>query len=95
MATVVFGDFEWDADKAELNVRKHGVPFEEATTVFLDIDYLLAPDPAVSDRFHALGFSRQARVLLVVHAERGERVRLISARTATRAERDTYERRRS
>ena len=44
MATVTFGDFEWDAVKAAANAAKHGVTFEEATTVFLDLDYLLARD---------------------------------------------------
>ena len=44
VATVTFGDFEWDADKAKANLAKHGVPFEEAVTVFLDLDYLLTRD---------------------------------------------------
>ncbi len=94
VATVTFGDFEWDADKAEANLAKHGVPFEEAVTVFLDLDYLLIRDAVVHERFVAIGMSRQARVLFVVHCERGERVRVISARRATRRERETYERRR-
>lgn len=55
MATVVFGDFEWDEDKARSNLTKHGVAFEEACSVFLDLDYLLLPDPAHVDRFVALG----------------------------------------
>ena len=94
VATVTFGDFEWDADKATANVAKHGVAFEEAVSVFLDLDYLLIRDLVVPERFVAVGISSQARVLFVVHCERGERLRIISARRATRRERETYERRR-
>jgi uncharacterized DUF497 family protein len=94
VATVTFGDFEWDADKAIENTAKHGVAFEEAVAVFLDLDYLLVRDAAVPDRFVAIGMSKQARVLFVVHCERAEKVRIISARRATRRERETYERRR-
>ena len=94
VATVTFGDFEWDADKATVNAAKHGVAFEEAVTVFLDLDYLLIRDAVVPERFVAIGVSKQARVLFVVHCERGEKVRIISARRATRRERETYERRR-
>ncbi len=94
MATVAFGDFEWDADKAAANAAKHGVTFEEAATVFLDLDYLLVRDTLEPERFVAIGRSGQTRVLFVVHCERGERLRIISARRATRRERGTYERRR-
>jgi len=94
VATVTFGDFEWDVEKATANAAKHGVTFEEAVTVFLDLDYLLVRDAVVPGRFVAIGMSSRARVLFVVHCERGERVRIISARRATRRERDTYERRR-
>jgi uncharacterized DUF497 family protein len=94
VATVTFGDFEWDADKAVANAAKHGVTFEEATTVFLDLDYLLIRDALVPERFVAIGWSSQARVLFVVHCERGRTLRIISARRATRRERETYERRR-
>lgn len=94
MATVTFGDFEWDIDKAAVNAGKHGVSFEEATTVFLDLDYLLVRDAVEADRFVAIGMSAQVRALFVVHCERGERLRIISARRATRAEREIYERRR-
>jgi uncharacterized DUF497 family protein len=94
VATVAFGDFEWDAAKAAANVAKHGVAFEEAVTIFLDLDYLLVRDETESDRFVAIGMSSQVRVLFVVHCERGEKLRLISARRATRRERETYERRR-
>lgn len=60
--------------------------------MFLDLDYLLIPDLNADDRFVAIGLSRMARVLFVVHCERGEKVRVISARRATRRERETYDR---
>ncbi len=74
MATVLFGDFEWDDAKAAANVAKHGVSFEEAAGVFLDLDLLVLPDAAQDDRYVALGLSGLARLLFVVHLERGERV---------------------
>ena len=94
MATVTFGDFEWDSDKAAANAAKHGVTFEEATTVFLDLDYLLVRDALEPERFVAIGMASEARVLFVVHCERGQRLRIVSARRATRRERESYERRR-
>ena len=94
MATVTFGDFEWDDGKAAANEARHGVAFEEAVTVFFDLDYVLVRDAVHSGRFVAIGLSRRARVLFVVHCERGERVRIISARRATRREREAYEGRR-
>lgn len=93
METVIFGDFEWDAQKARINLEKHGVSFEEAASVFLDLDFVLTNDPTARDRFIAIGFSSQARLLFVVHVERGIRVRIISARHATRTEAQTYDRR--
>ena len=94
MGTVVFGDFEWDEAKAEANRSKHGVSFEEAASVFLDLDYLLLADRIHPERFVALGYSRLARLLFVVHAERAEQIRIISARRATPREASTYEQRR-
>ena len=94
MATIVFGDFEWDEEKARSNLKKHGVGFEEACSVFLDLDYLLLPDPGHSERFIALGYSELVQLLFVVHVERGERIRIISARRATRRERSSYDERR-
>jgi uncharacterized DUF497 family protein len=94
VATVTFGDFEWDADKAVANAAKHGVTFEEASTIFLDLDYLLVRDALAPERFVAIGMSGGARILFVVHCESGEKVRIISARRATRGERESYERRR-
>jgi uncharacterized protein len=94
MATVVFGDFEWDDRKAASNQRKHHVTFEEASTIFADTGYLLRPDVTSPDRFHAIGLSAFARVLTVVHIERGPRLRIISARKATGHEKKAYSRRR-
>ena len=94
MATVVYGSFEWDALKAATNLRKHGVSFEEASTIFSDPSYLLQPDVESPDRFLAMGLSGLLRILVVVHVERGPRVRIISARKAKRLEARTYETRR-
>jgi uncharacterized DUF497 family protein len=57
MGDVIFGDFEWDAAKAATNLRKHGVSFEEAASVFSDFNYVLVADPSGSDRYVALGYS--------------------------------------
>ena len=86
--------FEWDRKKAEANTRKHGVTFDEASTVFGDPLGLLMPDPDHSlneARYVVLGMSNQQRLLVVALAERPPRTRLISARRATRAERRRYE----
>lgn len=92
-------EFEWSPAKATANVRKHGVHFEEARTVFEDDEALLIPDPEHSigeERFILLGLSAALRVLVVVHCERldGAVIRIISARKADRAERATYASRR-
>jgi uncharacterized DUF497 family protein len=65
--TVIFGDFEWDADKARVNLEKHGVSFEEAASVFLDLDLVLTDDPKEPGRFIAIGFSSQAAALCGAH----------------------------
>jgi uncharacterized DUF497 family protein len=88
------GDFEWDEAKAAANARKHGVTFEEASTVFDDVDLLVNLDPADPTRFIAVGFSAVARVLVVVHALRGPRIRVISARRATVTEEQLHAERR-
>ena len=78
--------FEWDDAKAERNRKKHGVTFEEAATIFEDPLSLTIEDPLHShgeERFIILGASAQGRLLVVVHTERGERMRIISAREAT------------
>ena len=91
MPTVFEGDFEWDAVKARANLVKHGVSFEEATTVFDDARAIEAPDFYDPDRFVLIGRSRLSRVLFVVHCERDQRIRIISARRATPAQRRKYE----
>lgn len=72
MARVTFGDFEWDADKAAVNVAKHGVTFEDAVTVLLDLDDLLVRGTLQPERFVAIGMPRQPRVLVVVLRKRRE-----------------------
>jgi hypothetical protein len=87
-------DFEWDPEKAESNLEKHGVSFPEAATAFSDSLSLTIPDPDHSedeDRFILTGITFSGRLVVVSHAERGETIRLISARLATRRERRTYE----
>lgn len=86
--------FEWDGKKAASNAKKHGVSFEEASTIFGDERSLTIRDPAHSqseDRFVTVGRSHRERLLVVVHTERGDNIRLISARPASRRERRTYE----
>ena len=86
-------EFEWDARKDAANRRKHGVSFEEAATAFADPRSLTVPDPDHSveeDRFVLLGLSYRGRLLVVVHVERGDNLRIISARKATRTERRQY-----
>ena len=86
--------FEWDPKKAESNVRKHGVTFDEASTVLGDPLALLMRDSDRSlneERYLVLGMSNRQRLLVVAFAERPPRTRLISARRATGAERRRYE----
>lgn len=86
--------FEWDKLKASLNIRKHGVCFEEASTVFSDPLALTIYDPLHSedeDRYVTLGESQRRRLLVVVFTDRDDRIRIISAREATRRERKDYE----
>jgi uncharacterized DUF497 family protein len=86
--------FEWDEDKARKNLKKHGISFEEARSVFGDPLALTIPDPLHSegeDRFVTLGESHRRRLLVVVFTERGDKIRIISARAATRRERKDYE----
>ena len=87
-------EFEWDAAKARKNADKHGVSFEEASSVFGDPLALSIPDPLHSeaeDRFITLGESYRRRLLVVVSTDRGDTIRIISARAATRRERKDYE----
>ena len=75
-------DLEWDPNKAARNVRKHGVTFEDAATVFQDDLSITVPDPDHSmeeERFITVGVSSQNRLLMVAHTERGDFIRIISA----------------
>ncbi len=86
--------FEWDKRKAASNLKKHGVSFEEAASVFGDPLSLTIADPDPSDdelRSIIVGQSYRGRTLVVAHTERGNNIRLISARLATGRERETYE----
>ncbi len=86
--------FGWDKNKAESNLLKHGVSFDEAKTVFDDPLYIDFYDPDRSDheeRYLIIGVSNQGRLLITSYTERGELTRLISARVVTRAEREVYE----
>ncbi len=85
-------EFEWNETKAQSNFEKHGVTFEEAAEVFLDPFHVMGNASANREaREFALGYSIAERLLLVVHLERGERIRMISARVATRTEQKLYE----
>ena len=86
--------FEWTDVKAAANLRKHGVAFEDAASVFSDaLAYTFDdPDHSVGEqRLLTFGLSQSGRLLAVVHAERGRAIRIISARRATRHERGIYE----
>ena len=89
--------FEWNAAKAALNERKHGISFEEAKSVFYDefaIQFYDSDNSELEeDRFLMLGLSSESRILLVCHCERdsGNTIRIISARKATKTERKFYE----
>ena len=96
MAEFEFGGlrFSWSDRKAAQNVKNHGVRFEEAATVFLDPLARLYEDPdhsASESRFLLVGHSLAGQTLLVVHAEKGDTIRLISARRTTPLERRQYE----
>jgi uncharacterized DUF497 family protein len=86
--------FEWDERKAAANEKKHGVSFHEAATVFGDPLAITFTDPDHSEnerRYVTFGMSRANRHLVVAHADRERRIRIISARTMTRHERKIYE----
>ena len=87
--------FEWNPNKAKLNIEKHGVSFKEAATVFADEQAVLFDDPDHSkdeERSIMLGFSAVARMLIVCHClrEEGNVIRIISARKATKTEEELY-----
>lgn len=86
--------YEWDAAKARSNIRKHGVSFDEAATVFLDRLALTFPDPYHSPEEHreiTIGHTAGLQLVFVSHLQRGDRIRIVSARKATRMERKQYE----
>jgi uncharacterized DUF497 family protein len=86
--------FEWDENKAQQNLAKHQVSFIEAATVFLAPLSVTINDPDHSQgeqRHIIIGYSNRERLLVVVHVDRGDNIRIISARRATRYERRTYE----
>ena len=86
-------EFEWDDDKANSNLQKHGVSFEEAAEVFFD-PFFQTGDATVDEdeeREFIVGYTFNQRLLLTVYTERGNRTRIISARSTTRAERELYE----
>jgi uncharacterized DUF497 family protein len=90
--------FSWDPRKATANLKKHGVSFEEASTIFHDALSATGSDPDHSDkehRFVTFGYSNQDRLLVVAHTDEGEHIRIISARLVTRHERRIYEERES
>ena len=87
-------EFDWDDAKADSNERKHGVSFTEATTVFGDVLSVTGYDPRhadVEDRFITMSTSVEGRLILVAHTDRGDSIRIISARKATSRERKAYE----
>jgi uncharacterized protein len=87
-------EFEWDAAKAEANLVKHRVSFDEATSAFYDALSLTIPDPDHSvneERFLLIGMTVTRRLVVVAHTDRGRRIRIINARRATRHERASYE----
>lgn len=87
-------EFEWDDAKAESNEQKHGVTFSESTSVFADSLSVTGYDPRHSDdedRFLTMGMSVAGRLLIVSHTDRGDVIRIISAREATRREQKDYE----
>jgi uncharacterized DUF497 family protein len=87
-------NFEWDPDKEAQNRRKHRISFHEAATVFADPLAVTYHDPDHSlseERFITVGMSRAGRVLIVAHSDRGENIRIISARKTTLRERKHYE----
>jgi uncharacterized protein len=86
--------FEWDRAKAEQNIKKHRVSFDEAVTVFYDplaATFDVLDHPVGERRFITVGHSSRERLLVVVHMERGDNLRIISARLATASERKRHE----
>lgn len=96
MASEINLDFDWDEDKAIANLKKHKISFEEAKTVFADPFSITVNDPKHSldeHRFVDIGSAAKGKVLVVSYTQRGEKIRLISCRKSTKAERKIYEER--
>src|SRR3990172_5124060 len=94
LGAIVNPDFEWDAEKAEKNVSKHNVDFNEASSVFEDPMFITFLDEEHSfdeERYITIGLSNKGRLLLVAHSERNDRIRIISARIATKNEEKFYQ----
>ncbi len=86
--------FEWDENKSKLNLKKHGIDFEEGKTVFNDLFAITIDDPDHSDleeRYIDIGISSKGRILVVWYTERNENIRLIGCRKANRVEREQYD----
>ena len=86
--------FEWNSSKADLNIKKHGISFKEASTVFGDPLSITIDDPKHSIgefRLITIGWSSNQRLLVVIHSDTFDTVRIISARLATKNERKQYE----
>ena len=91
-------NFEWDTDKADSNVAKHGVSFAEASSVFSDPYALTIFDPdhsSAEDRYITIGLSGRSRLLIVWHTDRGDATRVIGARHADKLETKAYNAQRS
>ncbi len=85
-------EFEWDSEKAQINIAKHGIFFEEAVEVFFDPFYQVGDTSQNNEkREFIIGYSLSYRLLLVIFIERNQRIRIISARQATRYEQKLYE----
>jgi uncharacterized protein len=91
-------NFEWDTEKAEINVIKHGIEFAEASTIFADAFAITVFDPdhsLMEDRYVTIGLSNCGRLLVVWHTDRGDVTRIISARNADKPETKAYNDQRS
>ena len=85
--------FEWDDEKARTNLQKHGIGFDEASTIFDDPLFITALDDEHSiyeERYITIGLSSKQRILMAAHTERNENIRIISARKATKNEEKFY-----
>jgi uncharacterized DUF497 family protein len=89
-------DYQWDQEKADLNWKKHGIDFADAVGVFEDDWALTLREEVIQgeQRFATVGMDFTGRIVVVVYAYRGDDIRIISARPATKAERGTYDERR-